>query len=250
MKNKMKSIKILIPALSIISISLTACSENNQNKNSSEVNNKIIFEKDANTLTKEKESIWFIDKQLQNVDNTQNTEDTDPYENIGEIKLENEDTSTDWSLTENGDVIYNETTYYKLYSNICSLESPYSINNLINFIIKNYNTNENEVYTELNKYDTINTNEQVAMLDGESSDNVDMTIDDALINNADYKLMCDKYNDKATWTLDVYTYGGKNKGTIAGCKSFILFINVSGDVIMDMSEYNSNVNQTQQGVEE
>ena len=184
-----------------------------------------FFELRGDTVKDKDVKTWNIDKYIQD-NNTAYKEESKndeneyaPHEHAGEIILENGTHSANYKVS-NDDIIYNNILFHDLYKNAKSIEQPYSEQTFISFIINTYSTKETEVYSSVeNDNDFVNLNNT----DG---DNTYIPVDETLYDNANHKKICNKYNDKATWKLEVYEYGLKNKGIIAGCKSFICFIGI------------------------
>lgn len=239
--------KSLLLIACLTCLSLTACGET---KKQSMNYTHPTFEKDGNTLSKDEADVWKIEsaqkEEKERQEERNNQVSYDSYEHLGEITLINENTDMNWELSEGKDVIYNGVFYHDLYTNVSNAESPYDTNALINFIVKSYDANDNEIYTSLSTDVEYEYDENDA-----EGENTNITIDEQLGGSRNYEALKEKYNSEATWMLEIFSYGGKHKGIIAGCKEFICFINMSSDIVVDMSEYTfEEQNKTEQLTEQ
>lgn len=222
--------KNIIILISIIAVcTLTACSKS---QNISIANQK--FEKDENTLTKEEaNSLWINnidtnDEVIEEYSRTDNGISAAVVDNtIGELQLVGNDNSIEWTVKNNSDVEYLGRTYYGLYSSVYSVEMPFDKNNFINFILKTYRTQQNEVFVGLN-------------IDSDSDDYI-MTVADDASGLIGYQTLVDKYGTDVYWSIEVYERGYNNSATIYGCKEYLAYKGNSDTITVDMSIYDSGI---------
>ena len=175
-----------------------------RNKDEADVNQQIHNENFV------KEDIW--------VDNPE----------IGEIIIEDTDNTHDYTI-EGNNIIYNNIKYNNLYDIINNLDSPFDSNTFINFIIKNYSVpGESEVFCKVLKYNDTYSDE---------ADSVDISVDELFEGHLKYEQLKAKYNEPATWEINIYTYGGKNNITICGCSRYVFLLNLDSDLSIKMQDY-------------
>lgn len=239
MKNKKLPIIIAIVTLSIIGIAVI------------KINNKET--KPESTETEQAEQTEPTDQQSQQdfyfEEDTQkdayespvkletnsitNGTDKQNNEHIGEIELVNDDTSVTYSIIDNKSVKYNNTTYQDLYTCINNINSKYSANTIINFIIKTHKSTSDLVYVDVIT-DDVNTSE---------GDSIDLTLDEELQGYNQYESIKSKYNNEpVTWKLTLTDSETMYPTYIYGCDTYMLMTGTNGDIQIDMSAYDSGLN--------
>jgi hypothetical protein len=162
--------------------------------------------------------------------------------NASEVTLEN--TTGEAAYTIDGDnVNYNGTTYMNLYANALQVDTSYSTEDFINFIISIYPpTSQGDViYTAyaVDEGDPDLSN----ISEGEDYTNL-YTFQEELELYDGYTALINKYGTPATWKLDIYTSGMMNLKTVAGCKEFIIMLEETDGVVdlsgMDSSKISDN----------
>lgn len=213
----------------LIVLSTTGCSSVNNRDIQSDVN--IPFEIDELTQRKSEshKEIW-NDNIEQNITNS-SSDNNEQLTNMGELKLNGNDTSISYEISDNN-IIYNGITYYNLYSNINQLNSKYDKNTLINFIIKNYNATSSEIYTNLivEEQREIDPNAEIE----------EITFDEQLGDNLKYIELKEQYNENVSWALSLMESDTNKSVMMYGCNSYILLANIGSDVVLDMNELDSN----------
>lgn len=251
----MKIRKIL--CLIAMSVLLTACSfsgEQEVKERDSSDFNPVDFSIGSDTVKKEDEHIWKFQRNSEqlaenseSVDYTEQTDGYDSAEHIGELVLNGNNTSSDWTV-DGDDIVHANRRYYELNSSVQQAQSPYDKNTMINFILEMYEARENEVYTNYIDYSNTSTGEELENDDG--SENTNMTIDELLEGSSKYLELKEKYNDSATWVIEICTYGGKNKAQIIGCKSFMCLMNTDEDIVIDMNDSSVDNAESQDNTEQ
>ena len=183
------------------------------------------FDKDANTIRAKDEQVK-IESEQQEIDNTSNENNTsyDTSANMSEVKINGTDETMNWTVENDTDIIYKGVRYKNLFSNLASIESPYDINTLINFIVKTYDASDSEINTTVDI-----TNDNV------SEDETYISLDEELSFSEEYIKLCEKYNDKAVWQLTLES--SSTFSTLVGCKSFVLMLNSSGAIEVNMDDF-------------
>lgn len=162
-----------------------------------------------------------------------NGTDKQNNEHIGEIELVNEDTSVTYSIIDNNSVKYNNTTYQDLYTCINNINSKYSANTVINFIIKTHKSTSDLVYVDVIT-DDVNTIE---------GDSIDFTLDEELQGYNQYESIKSKYNNEpVTWKLTLTDSETMYPTYIYGCNTYMLMTGTNGNIQIDMSAYDSGLN--------
>ena len=162
-----------------------------------------------------------------------NGTDKQNNEHIGEIELVNEDTSVTYSIIDNNSVKYNNTTYQDLYTCINNINSKYSANTVINFIIKTHKSTSDLVYVDVIT-DDVNTSE---------GDSIDFTLDEELQGYNQYESIKSKYNNEpVTWKLTLTDSETMYPTYIYGCNTYMLMTGTNGNIQIDMSAYDSGLN--------
>ena len=239
MKNKKLPIIIAIVTLSIIGIAVI------------KINNKET--KPESTETEQTEQVEPTDQQSQQdfyfeedtkkdayespvkleTNSITNGTDKQNNEHIGEIELVNEDTSVTYSIIDNKSVKYNNTTYQDLYTCINNINSKYSANTVINFIIKTHKSTSDLVYVDVIT-DDVNTSE---------GDSIDFTLDEELQGYNQYESIKRKYNNEpVTWKLTLTDSETMYPTYIYGCNTYMLMTGTNGNIQIDMSAYDSGLN--------
>lgn len=249
MTTKRSIVKVAV--VSVMMTMLTACSFEGEQKVSEENTsfNPVDFSIGSDTVSKKDEHIWKFQREneqtvesTESVDYTEKTDGYDSTEHVGELVLDGNDKSSDWKV-DGDDIIYANRRYHELNLSVQKAQSPYDKNTMINFILKMYEAKENEIYTNFVDYSSTNTDEEIENEEG--AENTNATIDELLSNSAKYLELKEKYNDSATWVIEICTYGGKNKAEIIGCKSFTCLVNTDEDVVIDMNNDATSSNESQ-----
>ena len=230
----MKKILAII-ILVVCSASLLSCGNKGNN-----INNKYIhpkFEIDGNTIKQSYEEEY---KQSWETNKNEIKEEikTDVKEMLkyysSEVTIVNEDNTAEY-IIDNNDVIYNNCRFVDLYSNVNAVQQPYTVENLINFIVKTYKNNGKEVvYTELQTDRSVDNNTEQGAGDY-------LTKHESLMDREGYIDISNKYNDYAIWSISVYAENYQDMAVLNGCKSFIIY-NGYNNIEVDMNDYKSEVN--------
>lgn len=185
------------------------------------------FELDSKSIRKEDvSSTKDVEYSFQNG----NTHDNIIYR-ASEIKLIGSDTSTNY-IIDGTDIVYNNIRFKELYSLVNEIEYPYETNNLLNFIIKTFNSYGNtEVTVELYRD---NMEDVEVSVDGGAP----LTMHDSLSGYDGYIQISNKYNDVAVWNLSLYVGNKEHLASLYGCKSFILY-NGTDTLEVDMTKFDS-----------
>lgn len=227
MKNKIKT--VVLTSL-IISMSLCACSkQDTQTENSGYVSK---FEVDSSTI--KNDDIWnTYSIQTSEYEDT-NTDVVDPSVLVGEIEIENKDNTTYYTL-EGNNIVYGNTTYTDLNSNLDKIDLPCDKNTFINFIVKTFDTDSNTVNTYCS-----NDNEEVEVAEnGEMSTSI--SLDNGLSDSDEYIKIKQKYGgEPITWSLTLIDIENNTEGVIYGCSKYLMYNGSSEYKQVDMSEYSDN----------
>ena len=239
MKNKKLPIIIAIVTLSIIGIAVIKLNNKETKPESTETEQAeqteptdqqsqqdFYFEEDTKKDTYES-PVKLETNSITNGTDKQNNE------HIGEIELVNEDTSVTYSIIDNNSVKYNNTTYQDLYTCINNINSKYSANTIINFIIKTHKSTSDLVYVDVIT-DDVNTSE---------GDSIDLTLDEELQGYNQYESIKSKYNNEpVTWKLTLTDSETMYPTYIYGCNTYMLMTGTNGNIQIDMSAYDSGLN--------
>lgn len=239
MKNKKLPIIIAIVTLSIIGIAVIKLNNKETKPESTETNQA---SQQSQQDQQDQQDFYF------NKDNQKDayespvkretnsvTDGTDKQNNehIGEIELVNDDTSVTYSIIDNKSVKYNNTTYQDLYECINNINSKYSANTIINFIIKTHKSASDLVYVDVIT-DDVNTSE---------GDSIDFTLDEELQGYNQYESIKSKYNNEpVTWKLTLTDSETMYPTYIYGCNTYMLMTGTNGNIQIDMSAYDSGLN--------
>ena len=236
MKNKKLPIIIAIVTLSIIGIAVIKLNNKETKPESTETNQ-------ASQQSQQDQQDFYFNKDTQKdayespvkLETNSVTDGTDKQNNehIGEIELVNDDTSVTYSIIDNKSVKYNNTTYQDLYACINNINSKYSANTIINFIIKTHKSASDLVYVDVIT-DDVNTSE---------GDSIDLTLDEELQGYNQYESIKSKYNNEpVTWKLTLTDSETMYPTYIYGCDTYMLMTGTNGDIQIDMSAYDSGLN--------
>jgi hypothetical protein len=162
--------------------------------------------------------------------NSYSTISESPSDEIGEVTLIGEDTSTEYTLSEDGTVTYGGVTYKNLYTVINLADTKYDKNTLLNFIIKKIDMGSTEVYCEIRR-ESSNASEEED-ISGEP-------IDDEIASNKTYERAVAKYDSYITWVITLTNLDNRTTANIYGCYEYILINYLGSDVEVDMSQYDS-----------
>jgi len=221
--------KKAIITLIMCSITLLGCS-NTTRSSDSYIPNKI----DTTGIVSKDDYLGIL--QTSDTEPESDIEDSENYDNIysaSEIQLTEQDNSIEYTI-DNQDINYDDKVFIGLNDAINRLESPYDKNTLINFIIKTYKTDANQIYA-IYSSDT-------ELIDDEGQDvGASITVHESLQSLNGYVDICNKYNDTAVWTITLLTENTEDVGYLHGCKSFIIYQG-SEDKIIDMSLYDTSTN--------
>lgn len=239
MKNKKLPIIIAIVTLSIIGIAVIKINNKETKPESTEINQT----NQANQTNQQDQQDFYFEEDTQKdayespvkleTNSVTNGTDKQNNEHIGEIELVNDDTSVTYSIINNNSVKYNNTTYQDLYTCINNINSKYSANTIINFIIKTHKSTSNLVYVDVIT-DDVNTSE---------GDSIDFTLDEELQGYNQYESIKSKYNNEpVTWKLTLTDSETMYPTYIYGCNTYMLMTGTNGDIQIDMSAYDSGLN--------
>ena len=226
--------RLLITILLCSVIGLTACGDKHDKPTYNASNYPInSFNKDNNTVSVVNQNNFLTDQEIAeiNAQSALNTNEEFDYEYTepdgGELVLENEDTTTDYEIQEDGSITYKEKTFHGLYNAMQSIEIPYDENTFINFLIKTINAED----TYINVYRQTDELEEF-----------DVSMFEFYKGNSTYNSMIDKYNTEPEWCLDIGLVDGDSvsKHTyIYGCSAYVFLLDADNDIVIDMSEYDS-----------
>ena len=219
--------KLIILGLLGIAINLSGCANNNSEKaiiNKFEINEYTIHSNTEITQTENSQTQGNNEDKDSQMNASSNVENA-----MGELILNNTDTSVAYEVINDTDVKYKGVTYVSLYTCVNSLNTKYDKNTIINFIIKNINGLSNTVYCDLS-------------VDTETDDEEVFSIDDELSGREKYENLKNRYNEPATWALTLINSEDRSFKVIFGSYSYMLLSGVDGDVVLDMSEQDSGIN--------
>ena len=219
--------KLILLSLLGIAVTFSGCANNKSEK---AIINK--FEINEYTIHSKTEIAQTENSQTQNnngdKDNQMNTSSN--IENaMGELILNNTDTSVTYEVINDTDVKYKGITYVNLYTCVNSLNTKYDKNTVINFIIKNIKGLSDTVYCDLS-------------VDTETEEEEVFSIDEELSGREKYESLKNRYNEPATWSLTLINSEDRSFKVIFGSYSYMLLSGVDGDVVLDMSEQDSGIN--------
>lgn len=239
MKNKKLPIIIAIVTLSIIGIAVIKINNKETKPESTEINQT---NQQSQQDQQDQQDFYFEEDTQKDAyespvkletNSISNGTDKQNNEHIGEIELVNDDTSVTYSIIDNNSVKYNNTTYQDLYTCINNINSKYSANTIINFIIKTHKSASNLVYVDVIT-DDVNTSE---------GDSIDFTLDEELQGYSQYESIKSKYNNEpVTWKLTLTDSETMYPTYIYGCDTYMLMTGTNGDIQIDMSAYDSGLN--------
>lgn len=239
MKNKKLPIIIAIVTLSIIGIAVIKINNKETKPESTETNQA---SQQSQQDQQDQQDFYFNEDTQKDayespvkLETNSVTDGTDKQNNehIGEIELVNEDTSVTYSIIDNNSVKYNNTTYQDLYACINNINSKYSENTIINFIIKTHKSASDLVYVDVIT-DDVNTSE---------GDSIDFTLDEELQGYNQYESIKSKYNNEpVTWKLTLTDSETMYPTYIYGCNTYMLMTGTNGNIQIDMSAYDSGLN--------
>ena len=239
MKNKKLPIIIAIVTLSIIGIAVIKINNKETKPESTEINQA---SQQSQQDQQDQQEFYFEENTQKDayespvkLETNSVTDGTDKQNNehIGEIELVNDDTSVTYSIIDNKSVKYNNTTYQDLYACINNINSKYSANTIINFIIKTHKSTSDLVYVDVIT-DDVNTSE---------GDSIDFTLDEELQGYNQYESIKSKYNNEpVTWKLTLTDSETMYPTYIYGCDTYMLMTGTNGNIQIDMSAYDSGLN--------
>ena len=239
MKNKKLPIIIAIVTLSIIGIAVIKL---NNKETKPEITETEQTEQAESTDQQSQQDFYFEEDTKKDdyespvkleTNSITNGTDKQNNEHIGEIELVNDDTSVTYSIIDNKSVKYNNTTYQDLYACINNINSKYSANTVINFIIKTHKSTSDLVYVDVIT-DNVNTSE---------GDSIDLTLDEELQGYNQYESIKSKYNNEpVTWKLTLTDSETMYPTYIYGCNTYMLMTGTNGNIQIDMSAYDSGLN--------
>lgn len=238
MENQMEMKKNKLLVLLVIStLMLTSCRQENSTHRT-EKYTPIFINIDSNTVRVKDEYI------VNEINNNTSSGANNTYNNVNEqenvfvsneVKIEGS-VNVDWTVLENGSIIYKGITYHNLYNNVSQLDMPCDKNAFIKFILTTFKTRDSDIYSLIDITGTTNvsTNTEKAEepIDIEDTD----ILDSELQENPNYISLCNKYDDHVTWQFTIYEYGMKHFGNIYGCKSFIMCENIGKDRTITFNE--------------
>lgn len=169
---------------------------------------------------------------INNIVNNTNKNEMIMYDDFGgasELVLINNDTSKDYEIINNNDIIYNGKQFNNLYSSIMNIDMPYDKNTFINFIIKTYTVDDNTIYSY-----SVYSNE---IEQNENADSFETTMHEQLSYSQSYLNLCEKYNTEAQWELSIYTLGANNMISFYGCKDFVVLKGTYEKLCIDVETY-------------
>lgn len=242
MKNKKLPIIIAIVTLSIIGIAVIKLNNKETKPESTETEQVESTDQQSQQDQQDQQDFYFEEDTQKDAyespvkletNSITNGTDKQNNEHIGEIELVNEDTSVTYSIIDNNSVKYNNTTYQDLYACINNINSKYSANTIINFIIKTHKSASDLVYVDVIT-DDVNTSE---------GDSIDFTLDEELQGYNQYESIKSKYNNEpVTWKLTLTDSETMYPTYIYGCDTYMLMTGTNGDIQIDMSAYDSGLN--------
>lgn len=230
MKNK--KIPIIVAIVTFFIIGIAVIKSNNKETKTENTETEQVDQQDFYFKEDDKKNSYESPVKIETNSITNGT-DKQNNEHIGEIELVNEDTSVTYSIIDNKSVKYNGTTYQDLYTCINNINSKYSANTVINFIIKTHKSTSDLVYVDVIT-DEVNTSE---------GDSIDFTLDEELQGYNQYESIKSKYNNEpVTWKLTLTDSETMYPTYIYGCNTYMLMTGTNGDIQIDMSAYDSGLN--------
>lgn len=212
-------IKALI-IIGIMSISMTACSKGEEDKEEVIIN---MFDKDVNTL-RDKYSYNNNKKTNIETDNTEKETETEEFvykePSIGEITMSGKMDKVKYKV--NGDDIeYNGVTYIGLNLYLDNLECKYTKDEMIKFIVSTYKTSTSKVNIIYQNDNELDSNSNA------------LRVHDSLIGFNNYDIVYNKYKEEASWQLTLLDSNFSNKAILFGCKSYLIY-NGDDDIEFDL----------------
>ena len=222
--------KIWLLVMLMILVTLTAC-ENIKLDNNSDKDIYLAPSFEVDNMTVRQNNEWNIKQEIQEeIDESTVKTEQDIKVDVGEIQLENTDTSVDYVIDGN-DILYNNIRFKGLNNAINSVTTPYDTNTFINFIVKTYSTSEPDVLVNYNIDDGGDIVEEGI---GES-----FTLHESLMaDSVDYQIIYNKYGEKAYWQIILDSGKTEEFGMLYGCKSYVMYQG-SGNLVIDMNEFDS-----------
>lgn len=222
----MKKVTILAICLMFVS----GCGGINNQKIEETTKDKTFFEIDENTISKSEEQQYKISetnqeqqKEQQEQKEQQNEQPT-MYDTLGELTIQEDESTDDFEITNDKSIVYKGVTYNLLQENINNIQTKYTSNTLINFIIHNYEPDSNLIYTNL-----IKTEQQVI---NESQDVEEFTLDDELSSSQDYVNLREKYGEPVTWCLSLTDSETRDEQRIYGSRTYVMITGAKGGVVL------------------
>ena len=155
--------------------------------------------------------------EIKKVDSSENNDNASEIEGIPEKDLQD----INYSIAGN-DIIYNNKTFRDLSANLDLVvsDSVYDKDTLIRFLLYTYKADEEEIFTRATHDEDVD----LEALEGLGVDYNDLSVHDMMYEYPEYARLYDKYNEEATWRLEIFTYGYQNVIALAGCKSYIAVV--------------------------
>jgi hypothetical protein len=232
-KNYIKVTSILLLA----SLTVGCGTKVQENTNTSVISDVKYFETNTNTISRYtiiKDGDEENDSVVSGTSgNSYSTITDSPSDEIGEITLTGEDTSKDYTLSEDGSVTYKGVTYQNLYNVINSVDTKYDKNTLLNFIIKKIDMGSTQVYCDIRE--NYSSDDE----DSEEGDMVGEPIDDGIIDNPTYTKAVSKYGSYITWIITLMNLDNRSEARIYGCYDYFMINYLGSDVEVDMSQYDT-----------
>lgn len=222
--------QLISAGLLLTMLSLTACNNIDIGGSNNNEYRPQLFEVDELTVRQNNE--WNVKQEIaeENNETTVNTEE-DIKVDVGEVQLENTDTSIDYTI-EGGDIVYNGIRFVELSTAVNSVSSPYDTNTFINFIIKTYSTAESTVNVSYN----IDSN---TTSDSNADTGAYVGLHESLMaDSSDYQHIYNKYGVEADWQLLLDSGKPEELGILYGCSTYVMYQGV-GNLVIDMNEFDS-----------
>ena len=155
--------------------------------------------------------------EIKKVEAPENNDNTSEIEGIPEKDLQD----INYSIAGN-DIIYGNKTFKDLNTNVDLIvsDSAYDKDTLIRFILYIYKVADEEIFTRAT-HDVDVDMEEMGEL---GLDYNDLSVHEMMEGYPEYAELYGKYNEAATWMLEIYTNGSKNIKALVGCKSYIAVI--------------------------
>lgn len=251
--NKFKFICVILLTL----ILCTACGNSYvENNSTSDKRDVTYFEKDRYTVKKEEYCDYLYNTNYnssnyqEDEQEVQSTEDKDDVQDVQDVKeaediavseiLLYEDDSINFTV-DGDNIVYNNITFYNLYSHVNSIELPCDINTFINFIIKTYPSDSDAIVYLSKESDE----EQVEEEDVGSY----LTLHDTMLGYNGYQTLYEKYNKPINWYLAVVSKNDSKTLDIYGCDKYLMYIG-NNTLNIDTSELgDSTYSETDDNIE-